>query len=205
LIAGEAHASSAAVGVHVGDYFQYEVGPCNSSSELYEVDTFTITVTNIIGTTVYANETRCCTNGTFDNIPGYVDLINGDSTIAAWILINANLSVGDPMYPSWPMTPNETITVNGRATDHLTMDNAYANVTDGPQGYMTTDICCDQITGVAVNVSLCLTGEHNQTFAYSLMATNVWTIVPEFSTLMLCSLMSAVLIGTAILNRKRNR
>lgn len=196
----QVHATAVSVGVNKGDYFQYKVGAVNSTSELYGVDNFTITVTNVTGAVVYANETYYLSNGTaLEGNTGFVDLTNGNCTIGAWILVDANLVPGEPIYPGWPLWANETVTINGRTTGHLSVSNAYVNVTNGPQGYLTADIYCDQVTGAAVNVSLSITGSQPHSFIYSLIATNAWATIPEFSQMTLLIAMTTLTVSVVAL------
>lgn len=202
-LATQVHATALSVGVQTGNYFQYKVGPVDSTSELYGVDNYTVTVTNVIGTTVYANQTYYLTNGTVLDGQGIVDLTNGNCTVGAWILVNANLALGEPIYPGWPLWGNDTVTINGRTTGHLSVNNAYVNLTTGPQGYMTANIYCDQATGAIVNASVTLTGPYPHSFIYSLIATNAWTIIPEFSQLTLLVSMTMLTASTVAIACRR--
>jgi hypothetical protein len=191
-------------GVQTGNYFGYKVGSASGTSELRGVDNFTITISNVTGSVVNFQEARWYPNGTQINTPGFVDLATGNSS-GSWILINANLGVGDPVYPGWPIWPNETVNMNGRPTDHTILNNA-SNI-GGQQGNSTIDIFCDQATGATVNVSAIFTGlqsNSSNSFSYSLIATNVWTIVPEFSPIALAIIMSTLTATTvAIVYRRK--
>jgi hypothetical protein len=199
----QVHATSISVGVQTGNYFQYKVGPVDSTSELYGVDNFTVTVTNVIGTMVYANQTYYLNNGTVSSNQGIVDLTNGNCTVGAWILVDANLTLGEPIYPGWPLWGNDTVTINGRTTGHLSVNNTYINLTTGPQGYMTANIYCDQATGAIVNASVTLTGQYPHSFIYSLIATNAWTVIPEFSQLTMLMAMTTLTVSTVAIAYRR--
>jgi hypothetical protein len=193
------------VGVHTGDTFTYKVnsasGP-NMQHELEGADNFTMTVSNVTGNVVGFQEVDNYSNATNYNT-GYYDLGNGNNTGTAWMLFDANLGVGDPIYPGWPMWANNTVTINGRPTGHTILYNAYVNITNGPQGYVTLDVYGDQATGAVVNASVSLIAGNTTSFNYYLIATNAWITIPEFSPIALVITLSTLAATTAAIAYRR--
>jgi hypothetical protein len=169
---------------------------------------FTITVTNVTGSVVGFQEVVKYSNGSMESYTGYYSLSNGTTnsttTGTSWLLVDANLGVGDPIYPGWPIWANESVTIDGRKMGYAVLNNAYVNITNGPQVYLTGTICCDKATGAVYNVTLSITdGSTTGSFSYYMTATNAWTMVPEFSPMALIIIMSALTATIAMIAYRR--
>jgi len=180
------------VGVSAGNWFQYKVSYASGAHELDGADNFTMIVTNVTGYVVGYKEVVKYLNHTTANDTGYFDLNKGNNTGTAWMLFDADLHVGDPVYPGWPIRVNQSVMMNGRQTGYTHLNNAYVNITDGPKGHLTADVYGDNATGAAVNVTMSLTDGSITSLSYYLTATNAWTDVPEFSPIALILIMSTL-------------
>jgi hypothetical protein len=188
-------------GVQAGNYFEYKVQSATSNTELSGADNFTVTILNVTGLTVNYELTMYYPDGTTSNDTGYTDLTNGNSQ-GSWIITAANLQAGDPVYPSWSWTINETVTMNGRQTNHLSVNNAYLNNT-GQNGFITGDFYADKATGVAVALTINITGQQNMSYSYTLISSDI--IIPEFSTIAFAATMVALTACTATVTRALGR
>lgn len=191
------------VGVQSGNVFSYKVVSALNAHEMDGADNFTMTVTGVAGSNVSFQEAIKYLNGTTESYTGYIDLATGNNTGTTWLLFDANLAVGDPIYPGWPIWANETVSIDGRTMGHTVLNNAYVNVSNGPQGYLTADIYGDQASGVAYNATLSLTSGNTMSFSYYLTYTNAWTPVPEFSPLALAITISMLTVIAAVVYRKK--
>ena len=195
-------------GVQAGNYFTYKVNDASRSSTLYGVDNFTETVTQVNETSgyhvVWYSELLYFSNGTVEPNSGSVILENGGNmeiTDAAQegLFFSANLQVGDPITPVSTFRVNETISVYGRPTNYATGDLNYSvsptTITDTYEYYI------DQATGAVVNetVSAAVTGQPTTFYSFSLIATNVWNVVPEFSPTALTLTMLLLTASAAII------
>lgn len=195
-----------AVGVQPGNTFTYKVKSASGAYELDGADNFTITVVNVTGSVVGFQEAVKYSNGTSSSYSGLIDLGNGSNTGVAWLLFNANLSVGDPVYPGWPIWANTTLNINGRTMGHTVLNNAYVNIPGSLKGNLTADVYCDQATGAAYNATVNLTDGNASSFSYYLIYTNAWIQVPEFSPITLIIAMSTLTVAiAAIAHRKKTR
>ena len=140
-------------------------------------------------------------NGTMSNDVDYTDLTNGNSQ-GSWIVTAADLQAGDSVYPGWSWTINETVTMSGRQTNHLSVTNACINNT-GQDAYITGDFYADQTTGVAVAVTMNITGQQSMSYSYTLIGSDI--IIPEFSTIALAAPMVALTTCAAIVTRALGR
>ena len=135
---------------------------------------------------------------------GYYDLSNGNNTGTTWLLFDANLGVGDPIYPGWAIWANESVPIDGRTMGYTVLNNAYVNVTTGPPGYLTGDVYADKANGAVYNVTCSLVdGSTTTSFSYHMTATNAWTMVPEFSPIALIIVMSMLTITVAAIAYRR--
>jgi hypothetical protein len=185
------------VGVQVGNTFTYKVNSASGAHELDGASNFTMTISNVTGDVVGYQEAVKYSDGTSTKYSGYINLEYGNNTGTAWLLFDGNLQVGEPVYPGWPIWANESVTVNGRPTGHTIINDAYVNITNGPQGYMTANVYADQATGATVNASVSLTAGTTSSFNYYLIATNAFKAVPEFSPIALVIVMSTLTATTA--------
>jgi len=192
------------VGVQAGNQFTYKVNSASNAHELDGANNFTITVTSVTGSVVGFQEAVKYSNGSVGSDTGTYDLSNGNNTGTAWLLFDANLGVGDPVYPGWPICVNESVTIDARTMGYTALSDAYVNITTGPKGYLTGEIYGDKATGAAYNVTLSLTNEGTTTsFSYYMTATNVWTAVPEFSPIALIIVMSMLTTTAAAIAYRR--
>jgi len=200
---GQVQATSL-VGVQVGNQFMYTVNSASGAHELDGASNFTMAVTSVAGSVVGFQESVKYSNGSMGHDTGTYDLSNGNNTGTAWLLFDANLGVGDPVYPGWPIWANGTTTIEGRTMGYTILNNAYVNITTGPKGYMTGTIYADQATGAVYNVTLSMTGGNGTTsYSYYMTNTNAWTPVPEFSQIALIITMSALTATTAAIAYRR--
>jgi hypothetical protein len=200
------------VGVQVGNYFEYSVslsGSNASSSKAYGLTMTNLTVTNVTGSLVTASVEAQFQNGTVRNVNASEDVATGESENSAnvpipWTLVAANLTVDELTYPGSSSWANETVTMNGRLTDHAVQ----TNLTQGGAENDTLDLYWDVATGVPVNVSAIrtVTGQGvTINLTYVLIATNAWsTVVPEFSPDVMAIIMTAV-VGVAIATALRRK
>ena len=196
------------VGVQVGNQFMYKVNSASNAHELDGANNFTITVTSVTGSVVGYQEAVKYLNGSIGSDTGTYNLSNGYNTGTAWLLFDANLGVGDPVYPGWPIWANQSVTIDGRTMGYTVLNNAYVNITTGPKGYLTGDIYGDKVTGAVYNVTLSIADKSTTTsFSYYMTATNVWTAIPEFSptALIIVMLMLTTTIAAIVYTRAHAR
>jgi hypothetical protein len=200
-------AQGVTVGVQAENYFEYSAQYATSNSELFGADNFTVTVLNVTGSIVNYELVLYYPNGTTSNDTSYVDLSNGYSgQLGSWVVVAANLNAGDLIYPGWSWTINDTVTMNGRQVNHLSVNNAYLN-NSGQNAFVTIDAYCDKITGAAVSISMNATSasapEETMGFIYTLIGSNT---VPEISPTVLVATMTALIACTAVMvHRKKMR
>jgi hypothetical protein len=191
------------VGVQAENYFEYSVQYATSNSELFGADNFTVTVLNVTGSIVNYELVLHYPNGTTSNDTSYVDLSNGYYGQVSWVVVAANLNVGDLIYPNWSWTINDTVTMNGRQVNHISVNNAYVN-NSGQNAFVTIDAYCDKITGAAVNISMNATSasapEETMGFIYTLIGSST---VPEISPTALIATMTALVVCTAVMVHRR--
>jgi hypothetical protein len=210
--AASTRAQGVLAGVQVGNYFTYKVNYASSSSTLYGVDDFTETVTQVNETqgyhVVWYSELLHFSNGAKETNSGSVILENGENmessdTAQEGLFFSANLQVGDPITPVSTFRVDETISVNGRPTNHASGDFNYSVsntiITDTYEYYI------DQVTGAVINEtgSAAVTGQPTNSYSFSLLATNVWNVVPEFSPIALTLTMLLLTASAAIIVSSR--
>lgn len=189
------------VGVSVGNYFEYKVNSAASSSTLYGVNHFTETVTGVNGPQINCNEVLYLSNGGSVASSGYENLETGSTSgtprAIQEVFYTANLQVGDSIEAGLPIFVNETTSINGRQTNHAT--GIFMN--------MNFDAYMDQATGITVNVSVTptATGQPELSGSYTLIGTNVWNVIPEFSpiALILAMLLLTASAATIVSRRKK--
>jgi len=200
-------------GVQAGNYFTYKVNSASSSSTLYGIDDFTETVTQVNETlgyhVVWYTELLHFSNGSKETNSGSVILENGGNmettdTAQEGLFFSANLQVGDPITSVSTFRIDETLSVNGRPTNHASGDLNYSlsnttTITDTYEYYI------DQVTGAVVNetVSEAVTGQPTTSYSFSLIATNVWNVLPEFSPMALTLIMLLLTASAAIIVSRR--
>jgi hypothetical protein len=206
--AASVRVQGATVGIQEGNYFTYKVNYASGLTNMLGVDNFTETVIGVSLVSGYHwvsyNELVYLSNGGNETNYGYTAIetsYTGTNSTAQRVFFSANLQVGDPIMQSSTMCVNETISVNGRPTNNAsaTVSSSYANIT------MTVklDYCIDQATGVLVNEadSLVSNGQAASSESYTLIASNVWTVIPEFSplawaiTMLVLSTSAAVIVS----------
>lgn len=205
-------AQGVTAGVQVGNYFTYKVNYASSSGTLYGVDNFTETVIQVNETlgyhVVWYSELLHFSNGAKETNSGSVILENGGNmessdTAQEGLFFSANLQVGDPITPVSTFRVNETISVNGRPTNHASGDSSYSvsNITIT----RTYEYYIEQVTGAVVNEtgSAAVTGQPTTSYSFSLIATNVWNVVPEFSPIALTLTMLLLTASAAIIISRR--
>ena len=196
-----AQAQEVRVGVAPEDWFEYDVLSLTGNGTEFSsgVSNFTVTVFLVTGSLVNFQEAICYQNGTAPFITGYTDLSNGSSEGGrSWFVVSANLSAGDPVYPGWNWIINRTVTVDGRPTNYLSVNNAYLN-NSGQDAYVTANIYIDQATGAVVNATInskSLSQNFQFTESYALIEQNVWT-VPEFRPIILIATILTLTACTA--------
>jgi len=191
------------VGVTPGNWFQYKVKSASGAHELDGADNYTVTITNVTGSNVGFRELVKYSNQTTGNDTGYYDLASGNNTGTAWMLFDSDLHVGEPVYPGWSIWVNQSVIINGRQTGYTQLNNAYVNITTGPKGYLTGDIYGDNATGAVVNATISLIDGNTTSFSYYLIATNAWTMVPEFSPIALIVVMTTLTATTILIAYRR--
>src|SRR2546426_2703537 len=138
-----------------------------------------LTITDVTGTNITANQLTTYTNGTtiLDNIQGDVATNSGNLTF--W-LISENLTTGDPIYttPNAPII-NETLVETFAGTPRtLDVFNA-TQVFSGGQAIV--DAWWDQQTGILLQLEFHLGTQTGSAFLFiRLIATNIWSPGPGF-------------------------
>lgn len=201
-------AQGVTVGVIAGNSFEYEILSVTGNGTEFSpgASNFTVTVFLVTGSVVNFQEAIRYQDGTNPFVTGYTDLSNGSSEAGrSWIIVPANLSAGDPVYPGWNWIINGTVTVTGRPTNYLSLKNAYIN-NSGQDAYVTADIYLDKATGAMVNATVnakSLSHDFQFTESYTLIEQNVWIPVPEFSPTILGATIVTLTACTAVAcNRK---
>lgn len=204
-------AQNSSVGVVAGDYFEYAASISGSQaidSRAYNVTNATATVSDVTGSVVTYLLDAQYQNGTHRSVTSSVNVTSGESenntsVVIPWVLVAANLGVGEPTYPNSTSWANETVTINGRPTDHAFQSSSEEVGTKN----VTLDSYWDKATGVPVNVTEIdsvvgqgITLDMN----YVLVATNAWTIVPEFSPGVMVIITTA-LVGVAVVTALRRK
>lgn len=185
-------AQGVTVGVVNGNWFEYKILSVTGNGTEFSpgASNFTVTVFSVTDSVVNFQEAIRYQNGTNPFITGYTNLSNGSSEGGrSWIIVPANLTTGDPVYPGWNWIINGTVTVDGRPTNYLSLKNAYMN-DSGQDAYVTANIYCDAATGAVVNATedvKSLSHDFQFTESYALIAQNVWIPVPEFSPTILAA------------------
>jgi hypothetical protein len=197
------------VGVQTGDSFEYAVsisGSSASSSRAYNVVNATATITDVTDSLVTYSLEAQYQNGTQRTLTASVNVTSGEtenSTNLAipWGLVAANLAVNESTYINSTTWANETVTINGRTTDHAFQSMSEA----GGSENVTLDVYWDQATGIPINVTeiASQSGETLLDLNYYLTATSVW-VVPEFSPEVMAIIMTAV-VGVAIATALRRK
>src|SRR5208337_2706089 len=108
------------------NYFEYTVSVSGSQatdSRAYGVTNATATALDVTDSLVTYSLKAQYQNGTQRGMTASVNVTNGESenstsVVIPWDLVAANLGVGEPTYPNSTSWANETVTINGRATDH---------------------------------------------------------------------------------------
>lgn len=206
-------AQNLSVGVQTGNYFEYAVSISGSQaidSRAYNVNNATATVLTVTDSLVTYSLEAQYQNGTHRSVTASVNVTSGESgnsasVVIPWVLVAANLGVGELTYPNSTSWANETVTINGRPTDHAFQSSSE----EGGAENVTLDSYWDKAIGVPVNVTEIdsVTGQGvTLDMNYVLVATNAWTTVPEFSPEIMLIFMTA-LVGvagtTAFRRRKR--
>jgi hypothetical protein len=198
-------------GVQTGDTFEYAVsisGSLASYSPAYNVVSATATITDVTGSLVtYSLEVQY-QNGTQRTLTASTNVTSGESVNSTnlaipWGLVAANLAVNEPTYINSTTWANETVTINGRTTDHTYETYSEAEGTENG----TLDLYWDQATGVPYNVTETVTesGTTLLDFNYYLTGTSVW-VVPEFSPEVMAIIMTAafgVAVATALRRKEK--
>jgi hypothetical protein len=204
-------AQNSSVGVQTGNYFEYAVslsGAQAIDSRAYGVTNATATVSDVTDSVVTYSLEAQYQNGTQRSVTASVNVTSGESENSAsvvipWELVAANLGVGEPTYPNSTSWANETVTTNGRPTDHAFQSSSQEGGTEN----VTLDSYWDKTTGVPVNVTQIntVTGQGlSMDMNYVLVATNAWTKVPEFSPEVMVIIMTA-LVGVAAVTALRRK
>jgi hypothetical protein len=196
-------AQGVTVGVQAENYFEHSISYATSNLELFGADNFTVIVLNVTGSIVNYELVLYYPNGTTSNDISYVDLLNGYYGQTSWVVVSANLDAGDLIYSGWSWTINDTVTLNGRQVNHLSVNNAYVN-NSGQNAFVTIDAYCDKITGAAVNISMNATDasapEETMGFSYTLISSNS---VPEITPTALVATMTALIACAAVMVHRR--
>jgi len=195
------------VGVQTGNSFEYAVsisGSQASSSLAYNVVNATATVSDVTGSLVTYSLEAQYQNGTTRQKAASVNVTIGETENSSnlpipWTLVAANLAVGEPTYLNSTIWANETVTINGRPTDH-----AYV-ISEEATENVTLDSYWDQATGVPYNVTEIesASGATLLDLNYYLIGTSVW-VVPEFSPEVMVIIITAV-VGVAIATALRRK
>jgi hypothetical protein len=204
-------AQNSSVGVQTGNYFEYAVSISGSQaidSPAYNLVNATATVSNVTDSVVTYSLDAQYQNGTIRSVTASTNVTSGEtenstSVAIPWGLVAANLGVGQPTYQNSNSWANETVTINGRPTDHT-----FQSVSVGRGAVNATlDLYWDKATGVPVNVTEIApaTGEGTILYMnYVLIASNVWVTVPEFSPEVMVIIMTAV-VGVAMVTALRRK
>lgn len=128
---------------------------------------------------------------------------NSTRVAIPWVLVTANSGVNEPTYSNSTSWANETVAINGRPTDHAFQ----SSLEEGGTENVTLDSYWDKATGVPVNVTDIdsVTGQGiTLDMNYVLVATNAWTIVPEFSP-QIMGIIKTALVGVAVVTALRRK
>lgn len=204
-------AQNSSVGVQTGNYFEYAVsisGAQAINSSAYGVTNATATVSDVTDSVVTYSLDVQYPNGTQRSVTASVNVTSGESENSTrvaipWVLVAANLGVSEPTYSNSTSWANETVTINGRPTDHAFQ----SSLEEGGTENVTLDSYWDKATGVPINVTEIdfVTGQGiTIDMNYLLVATNAWTIVPEFSPQIMVIIMTA-LVGVAVVTALRRK
>jgi hypothetical protein len=187
-------------GVQTGNYFEYNVsisGSQASSSLAYNAVNATATVSDVTDSLVTYSLDAQYQNGTIRQKTASVNVTSGETENSSilpipWTLVASNLAVGEPTYINSTIWANETVTINGRPTDHAYL----ISEEDGTEN-VTLDSYWDQATGVPYNVTeiVSANGTTLLDMNYYLTGTSVW-VVPEFSPNVMVIAMTT-LVGVA--------
>jgi hypothetical protein len=219
------------VGVHIGDYFKYEIKVIAFSSDdpnvtstsqlisfptqnltFFEIHIIDIQETNVTFQCIYRWE-----NGTeYGNASVYVDIRTG---AGFRLIIASNLDVNDTIYeipigdPEWNWRINDTIPTDYlgsiRDTNHLNVTTHFSYMENGSTYQMTDfiDRYWDKETGIIVkdNPIMQIKRDNYTTtghWQWLIIESNVW-IVPEFPSFpILPLLMMATLLVVIVYKRK---
>jgi hypothetical protein len=196
-------------GVQTGNSFEYNVsisGSQASSSLAYNAVNATATVSDVTDSLVTYSLDAQYQNGTMRHKTASVNVTSGETENSSilpipWTLVAGNLAVGEPTYINSTIWANETVTINGRPTDH-----AYLISEEGTEN-VTLDSYWDQASGVPYNVTeiVSANGTTLLDMNYYLTGTSVW-VVPEFSPEVMAIIMTAVIgVATATALRRKER
>jgi hypothetical protein len=216
-----ASAQPRTVGVSVGNTWRYSTAADWSSTdptakpppdvvEYNDTEWLQVTVTGVSGTNISAQMTAHFKNSTEESESGWIDIDTGNNENMTYMIISANLTVGDPIYTvslaNWLL--NETVQrtyLNGlRETNHVNTTSSTA------VQYLASNLYWDKETGIFVELSTQnIFQVSNYTTSWSMglqiISSNIW-VIPEFPTwvptlLLLIALISA----TTIVSTQRRR
>jgi hypothetical protein len=150
-------AQNSSVGVQKGNNFEYTVSISGSQaidSSAYGVTQATASISDVTGSLVTYSLDAQYQNGTHRSVTASVNVTSGESENSTsvkipWGLVAANLGVGELTYPNSTSWANETVTINGRPTDHAFQSSSEG----GGAENVTLDSYWDKVTGVPVNVT----------------------------------------------------
>ena len=204
-------AQTYSAGVQKGESFEYAVsisGSLASSAPAYNVVSATATITDVtVSLVTYSLEAQY-QNGTQETLTASMNVTSGESVNTTslaipWWPVAANLAVNEPTYINSTTWANETVTINGRTTDHAYQTFSEVEGTEN----VTLDSYWDQATGVPYNLTE-IASQNSTTlldFNYYLTGTSVW-VVPEFSPEVMAIIMTAafgVAVATALRRKER--
>lgn len=203
-------------GVSVGDSFTYgnvsfnwfsnqpNATPPSNFTRINETQSFTVTIENIVDTNVTFSLQYNFKNGTVRTETDWIDINSGDSSNFTLILIAGNLSPPDSIYNG---TTYQDLTINEtfqRAYPYMVRDTNHLNVWQHPP-YLnwSMNLFWDKETGalVELHISTNSTMVYTTNFSVSLdmLASNKWTVVPEFvglpQTLFLLATFTIVIVA----------
>ncbi len=150
---------------------------------LNETTEFTFTITDISGTTFYADVLFKLRSGTTETVSGFADVKSGAINNLPYgdLIVASNLNANDNIYQGMAATINSSVTRTYPSGDRPT--NVHIVESTSENQYDKTEVYYDKVKGVAVSsyrVSIDTSGSETEIFTETIICTNVdsWLLLP---------------------------
>ena len=216
-----ASAQTRTVGVNVGDTWRYSATASWSSTDptatppphvvdYNDTQWLEVNITAISGTNITGQMTTNYKNGTKVSSGGWIDIDTGNNVNMTYMIISANLTVGDSLYTTSYATwfINETVPrtylSGARDTNHIN------STSSNEIQYLASNLYWDKSTGILVDLFVQnIYQELNYTTSWTeglqIISSDLW-VIPEFSTWTpALFIMIALTSATIIVSRQRGR